>query len=103
MAALVASRFDPCLKTFYRRFVDQGKAKKVALVAVARKLVILSMNCLRSLRENRNWSQSDLAERLGLSRQTINAIENKRYDPSLPLVFQIAQQFDTSIEAVFIP
>jgi len=59
-------------------------------------------NRLRVLRAERNWSQADLAERLGVSRQTVNAIETERYDPSLPLAFQIAELFGLSIEAIFI-
>lgn len=60
-------------------------------------------NQLRTLRAARNWSQSELAAQLGVSRQTVNAIENERYDPSLPLAFQIAQVFDLKIEEIFIP
>nr|WP_295082582.1 helix-turn-helix transcriptional regulator [uncultured Roseateles sp.] len=58
-------------------------------------------NSLRELRAQRGWSQTDLAERLNVSRQTVNAIENERYDPSLPLAFQIAKLFDCTIEAIF--
>ncbi|ALT79175.1 helix-turn-helix transcriptional regulator [Paucibacter sp. KCTC 42545] len=58
-------------------------------------------NSLRELRAQRGWSQTDLAERLNVSRQTVNAIENERYDPSLPLAFQIAKLFDCAIEAIF--
>ena len=58
-------------------------------------------NRLRVLRAERNWSQADLAERLGVSRQTVNAIETERYDPSLPLAFKIARVFETPIEALF--
>ena len=57
---------------------------------------------LRELREARQWSQGDLADELGVSRQTINAIETERYDPSLPLAFKIARLFRRSIEEVFI-
>ena len=60
-------------------------------------------NRLRLLRAERKWSQAELAERLGVSRQTINAIENLRYDPSLPLAFDIARLFALSIEDVFEP
>jgi putative transcriptional regulator len=60
-------------------------------------------NRLRELRAVRRWSQADLADRLDVSRQTINAIETGRYDPSLPLAFKIAQVFETSIESVFFP
>jgi putative transcriptional regulator len=58
-------------------------------------------NRLKALRAERKWSQVDLAERLNVSRQTINAIENERYDPSLPLAFQIARAFEMSIESIF--
>ncbi|HTD05967.1 helix-turn-helix transcriptional regulator [Undibacterium sp.] len=59
-------------------------------------------NNLRELRALRGWSQSELAEQLKVSRQTINAIENERYDPSLPLAFEIAKVFGTSIETIFL-
>jgi putative transcriptional regulator len=58
-------------------------------------------NRLRVLRAERAWSQADLAEHLGVSRQTINAIEVEKYDPSLPLAFRIARLFALSIEQVF--
>jgi putative transcriptional regulator len=58
-------------------------------------------NRLKELRAERNWSQADLASQLDVSRQTINAIENGRYDPSLPLAFQIARIFVLPIEAIF--
>jgi DNA-binding XRE family transcriptional regulator/Uma2 family endonuclease len=60
-------------------------------------------NRLRILRADRNWSQAELAKRLGVSRQTINALEMGRYDPSLPLALKIAQLFGCSIESVFFP
>jgi len=60
-------------------------------------------NRLRVLRAERRWSQADLAERLGVSRQTINAIETGKYDPSLPLAFAIARLFSLRIEEVFTP
>ena len=60
-------------------------------------------NRLRVLRAEREWSQAELADRLGVSRQTVNAIENQRYDPSLPLAFAIARVFDRTIEQVFDP
>lgn len=60
-------------------------------------------NRLRVLRAERDWSQADLAERLSVSRQTVNAIENGRYDPSLPLAFAIARLFGQRIEDVFTP
>lgn len=58
-------------------------------------------NRLRELRAQKEWSQGDLAEKLGVSRQTINAIETEKYDPSLPLAFKIARLFRESIESVF--
>ena len=58
-------------------------------------------NRLKVLRAERNWSQSDLAERLGVSRQSVNAIETGRYDPSLPLAFAIANLFGLTIEQIF--
>jgi putative transcriptional regulator len=60
-------------------------------------------NRLRVLRAERDWSQADLAEALRVSRQTMNAIENERYDPSLPLAFAIARVFHLRIEDVFTP
>ena len=58
-------------------------------------------NRLKVLRAERNWSQSDLAERLAVSRQSVNAIETGKYDPSLPLAFRIAELFGLKIEDVF--
>lgn len=58
-------------------------------------------NRLRVLRAERGWSQQDLAERLGVSRQSVNAIETGRYDPSLPLAFRIADLFELVIEEIF--
>jgi putative transcriptional regulator len=58
-------------------------------------------NRIRELRTERGWSQTDLGERLGVSRQTVNAIENERYDPSLPLAFVIARVFELPIEQLF--
>jgi putative transcriptional regulator len=60
-------------------------------------------NLLRDLRGERGWSQAELAERLDVSRQTVNAIETGKYDPSLPLAFKIAWLFERSIEAIFKP
>ena len=60
-------------------------------------------NRLPVLRAERGWSQAELAARLGVSRQTVNAIEKARYDPSLPLAFKIAEVFGTSIEQIFEP
>ncbi len=59
-------------------------------------------NLLRVLRAERGWSQADLAGRLEVSRQSINAIETGKYDPSLPLAFRIAELFDCPIEEVFV-
>ena len=59
-------------------------------------------NRLRVLRAEREWSQQDLAERLGVSRQSVNAIETGKYDPSLPLAFRIADLFELAIEAIFL-
>jgi putative transcriptional regulator len=58
-------------------------------------------NRLKVLRAERDWSQADLAERLDVSRQSVNAIETGKYDPSLPLAFRIARLFDQPIEAIF--
>ena len=58
-------------------------------------------NTLRVLRAERGWSQKTLAESLGVSRQTVNAIETSKYNPSLPLAFKIADLFDRPIEAIF--
>jgi putative transcriptional regulator len=58
-------------------------------------------NRLKVLRAERDWSQGDLAERLDVSRQSVNAIETGRYDPSLPLAFRIAKLFGLPVEAIF--
>jgi putative transcriptional regulator len=58
-------------------------------------------NRLRVLRAERHWSQADLAQKLSVSRQSINAIETGKYDPSLPLAFRLARLFNTTIEAIF--
>lgn len=60
-------------------------------------------NRLKELRAERQWSQSELAERLGVSRQTINSIETEKYDPSLPLAFKISQLFKRPLEQIFEP
>ncbi len=60
-------------------------------------------NHVRELRSEQGWSQAELAERLDVSRQTVNAIETGKYDPSLPLAFKIARLFGQSIEAIFVP
>lgn len=58
-------------------------------------------NRLKVLRAERDWSQAHLAELLGVSRQTVNALETGRYDPSLPLAFKIARIFEQPIESIF--
>jgi len=58
-------------------------------------------NQLRELRAARDWSQGELADKLGVSRQTVNAIETEKYDPSLPLAFRIARLFKRPIEEIF--
>lgn len=60
-------------------------------------------NTLKVLRAERGWSQADLADKLSVSRQTVNAIETGKYDPSLPLAFQIAKLFGKKIEEIFEP
>ena len=60
------------------------------------------LNRLKVLRAERDWSQQDLAERLEVSRQSVNAIETGKYDPSLPLAFRISELFDRPIEDIFI-
>ncbi len=60
-------------------------------------------NQLRELRVGNSWSQADLATRLGVSRQTVNAIETGKYDPSLPLAFKLAEVFERPIEQLFTP
>jgi putative transcriptional regulator len=59
-------------------------------------------NRLKVLRAERDWSQADLADKLNVSRQTVNAIETEKYDPSLPLAFKIAELFGMKIEEIFI-
>lgn len=60
-------------------------------------------NSLRVLRAERDWSQAELADQLGVSRQTVNALETGKYDPSLPLAFKIARLFDRLIDEIFDP
>jgi len=60
-------------------------------------------NRLRELRAERDWTQATLADQLGVSRQTVNAIETGKYDPALPLAFRIARLFDLTIEQIFDP
>jgi putative transcriptional regulator len=58
-------------------------------------------NRLKVLRAERDWSQAELADRLEVSRQSVNAIETGKFDPSLPLAFRLARLFETTIEAIF--
>lgn len=60
-------------------------------------------NTLSELRDQKGWTQGELAKQLGVSRQSVNAIETGKYDPSLPLAFKIAALFDSLIEEVFLP
>lgn len=60
-------------------------------------------NRLKILRAERSWSQAELAEKLGVSRQTVNALEVEKYDPSLPLAFKIARLFGRAVEEIFEP
>lgn len=60
-------------------------------------------NRLKVLRAERDWTQADLAEKVGVSRQTINSVEKGKYDPSLPLAFQLARFFESTIEDIFYP
>lgn len=64
---------------------------------------LIMKNSIKILRAQRDWSQAVLAENLNVSRQTINAIETEKYDPSLPLAFKIAEVFGLKIEDIFIP
>ncbi|HYI34092.1 MAG TPA: helix-turn-helix transcriptional regulator [Glaciibacter sp.] len=60
-------------------------------------------NHLKALRTERGWTQGALADQLGVSRQTVNALETGRYDPALPLAFRIARVFERPLESIFIP
>ncbi|MBC7646003.1 MAG: helix-turn-helix transcriptional regulator [Pseudopedobacter sp.] len=60
-------------------------------------------NRIKVLRAERNWTQADLADKLEVSRQTVNALETGKYDPSLPLAFKLAQLFNTPLEGIFDP
>ncbi len=64
-------------------------------------MIAIMDNRLKVLRAERDWSQAHLADRLGVSRQTVNALETGRYDPSLPLAFKIARLFGLPIESIF--
>ena len=80
-----------------------GNVLSVGLWIRSRRPALSVKNRLRVLRAERAWSQSEVAERLSVSRQTVNAVENGRYDPSLPLAFSIARLFGCRIEEVFQP
>ena len=73
------------------------------MAVVRLEAVLVMKNCLRVLRAERSLSQADLAEKLAVSRQTVNAIETERYDPSISLAFKIADVFGRSIEEIFTP
>ena len=81
-----------------RSAVDPGLLRRVPLGAAAGLSV---KNRLKVLRAERDWSQADLADRLDVSRQAVNAIETGKHDPSLPLAFRIARLFDSRIEDIF--
>jgi putative transcriptional regulator len=68
---------------------------------VERAAAVRVKNRLKVLRAERDWSQADLAERLDVSRQTINSIETEKYDPSLPLALKIGKLFDQNVEKIF--
>lgn len=59
-------------------------------------------NRIRVLRAERRWSQAELADRVGVTRQTVNAVENDKYDPTLPLAFRISRTFDLRVDQVFL-
>ena len=70
---------------------------------MAREAKVFARNRLKVLRAERDWSQADLAQQLSVSRQTINAIETGKYDPSLPLALKMARLFGQAVEAIFFP
>jgi putative transcriptional regulator len=83
-----------------------GIAHDVYALGIQPQLLLekISMNNkLKVLRAEKNWSQADLAEKLNVSRQTVNALETGKYDPSLPLAFKIAKLFGMTIEEIFQP
>jgi len=86
------------LKAIYREKQIEAQAARLGLGRWE-----AMKNRIRELRARMGWSQAELAERLGVSRQTVIAIEKGRYDPSLPLAFKIARVFGESIEAIFQP
>lgn len=83
--------------------VRRGHARLADLVRDHRQALTDVDNTLRALREKHGWTQGALADKLDVSRQTVNALETGRYDPSLPLAFRIARLFEQPIEAIFIP
>jgi putative transcriptional regulator len=97
------------LLTFALGLLENVGGPQVSLVWVFPILIMswavggVMNNRIRVLRAERNWSQAELAERLGVSRQTINAIESGKYDPGLPLAFKLARLFGQPIEAIFQP
>jgi putative transcriptional regulator len=76
---------------------------RIILFGASRQREACMKNRVRELRGEQAWSQADLAERLEVSRQTVNAIETGKYDPSLPLAFKIAKLFGRAIESIFEP
>jgi putative transcriptional regulator len=94
----------PCRRLFHRHpVVRRAWRRQSCQLADARhdRGGMSMNNRLKVLRATRDWSQSDLADRLEVSRQSVNAIETGKYDPSLPLAFRIAELFDLPIEAIF--
>jgi len=87
---------------FSRSWLHCGASVKASLCGDTGEWTERAMqNRLKVLRAERNWSQAELAERLGVSRQTVNALETGKYDPSLPLTFKIARIFQLPIEEIF--
>jgi putative transcriptional regulator len=82
---------------------DHGRQLDDGAVYCEKALLMGTGNHIRNLRDAKSWTQADLAERLGVSRQTVIAIERGRYDPSLPLAFSIARVFELRIDDVFFP
>jgi len=76
-------------------------APRLVSIPPSANLKLTMKNCLRELRAERGWSQGDLAQQLSVSRQTVNAIETEKYDPSLPLALKIAKLFRRPVEAIF--
>ena len=89
----------------FEAWVTSARQQEVRTPSPARETPSNVLRCgkARSCAAQREWSQADLAERVHVSRQTINSIERGKYDPSLSLAFKIAKVFDVSIEKVFLP